>query len=37
MAASPVIEQPNNALQPSLDPARLALPLHAVCLKCVLA
>jgi hypothetical protein len=26
--------QPNNALHPSLDPARLALPLQAVCVKC---
>jgi hypothetical protein len=24
---------PNNALHPSLDPARLALPLQAVCVK----
>jgi hypothetical protein len=27
-------EQPNNALHPSLDPARLALPLQVVCVKC---
>ena len=26
----------NNALHPPLDPARLALPLQAACLKCVL-
>jgi len=27
--------RPNNALHPSLDPARLALPLQAACVKCV--
>jgi hypothetical protein len=26
-------QQPNNALHPSLDPARLALPLQAACVK----
>ena len=29
--------QPNNALHAPLDPARLALPLQATCLKCVFA
>jgi len=29
-----VVKAPNNELHPSLDPARLALPLQAACLKC---
>ncbi|MDZ7770189.1 MAG: hypothetical protein U5K38_14470 [Woeseiaceae bacterium] len=29
-----VAQQPNHALHPTLDPARLALPLQAACVKC---